>query len=386
MITRTCNSCTACSRTQLSVESNRFWIPRHLVLEVTNQCNLDCIMCERRIVKPNNLMSPEIFESAMNRISPVFQAIELSGLGEPTLRKDFAMLASEVQNRGKVLYFPTNGADLKGEKLSVLRDSDKTRINFSVDAATAETYGKIRVDLQHKPSNFKSLIDTIESCRETKPNARLIMSFTAAAYNIDEFPDFVDLANTLGVNQVSFKPVRCWSLQPEQNSLRYQKDRTEYAITSAVERSGRVRVLIERPYYSDSFENFGNQPGFINYLDILPLDVIECGNGGSGTTGGTTMTTGTEIGTDALNAEIQEMGVLDSIDMRGKEVAFTDNVALITVDGIICSCAARHPIGDVFTMDFKSLLENDRYQNHLAARSEGRALESQWCRSCEKMM
>lgn len=360
------------------------------MLETTNQCNFDCIMCERRINKPDDLMSREIFDMAMSKLSPGFVAVEISGLGEPTLSPDFNHHVGSIQTSGKILYFPTNGSGLKGDKLEQLRNSDLTRVNFSMDAATEETYGKVRVDKQGKAANFSELVRTVKKFRSAKPAARLITSFTAASYNIDEFPLFVKQAVDLGANQVAFKPARCWALKPEEFSLRYFKDRTERAIEDAMKavNDSSVSLTIERPYYAAGFENAGNIPGFINYLDILPLDALECGGGG-GSGGGETMTYITVTTSAPITEEF--VGGIEIFDYRSllkqeDEIKPSDNVVLVTTDGIICSCAARHPIGDVREDDFKSVILNPRYQQHLAARSEGRALDSPWCKSCEKMM
>lgn len=370
------------------------WLPRHLVLEVTNQCNLNCVMCERRLTQPDNLMSWSTFSEAMKSLAPGFVAVELSGLGEPTLAPLFGKMVKTVREADKVLYFPTNGAAIS-KVVDELDNSDKTRVNFSMDAATAETYGKIRVDKVGKAASFDDLLKSVELFRAKRDKARLITSFTAAAYNVDEFPQFVALARQLGANQVFFKPARCWALKPEEQSLRYRKDRTERALQAALELAGDLSVVVERPYYAAGFENSGEIPGFINYLDILPLDVLECGGGTGGTDGGTTtsidtgtLTYSSGVGPDFFG-DVEIVGnqvIIDSLDLRGKTPRYSDNIALVTADGEICSCAARHPIGVVGSMSFKELVEHPRYQAHLTARSELGALKSAWCRSCEKMM
>lgn len=404
-VDRTCGGCHLCERTSETViDDDIIYAPSHLVFEITNQCNLDCIMCERKLVQPDDLMNFNTFQDGMNGLSPGVIAIELSGLGEPTLAPLFPLMAQRVYDAQKVLYVPTNGAAItKDIVLSSLRDSDNTRISVSIDAATEESYGKIRVDKRGRPNDWSTLWRNIASFRAARPNARLSTCFTAGAYNIDEFPQFVSRAIEYGFNEISMKSVRCWGISPEKNSLRFQKDRTQRAVHAAQEIAYResIRLNVEQITFSEAFANSGQREGFISYLDIIPLGVFECGGSSVDSTTGSISTTGTDSVTlsSLMGPDIIErLGIFRSpkrVDGNPVDVAptptptpkivHTRDVVVVLSDGTICTCGAKHPIGHVSKDTFESIVGHYEYQLHLRARALGQAEKSKWCRGCEKM-
>lgn len=346
-------------------------------------------MCERRIVRPDDYVLPEVWEACVEKIFEHAECVELSGLGEPTLEPLFPSRARTIADLGKPLYFPTNGAALgRSSVLDSLRDNGDTRVSLSIDAATAETYGKVRVDRKGRAGNWDRLLSNLKAFRKEKPNAIMTSCFVAGAYNIDEFPEFVQFAIDQGFNNVAFRPVRCWDISVEQNSLRYRKARTEKALAKAFELAAQnsFQINAEIPVYADEFENSGEIPGFIHYLDVIPLDLMECPTGSGTTAGGSGSSRVTEtLPAGELSVGGPEIGVFKAPSRPRQSRVTTKEVMQILTDGTVTSCGAKHPIGHVLTQTFDEIIENPRYQSHLRARYEGQPLMSPYCRSCEKM-
>lgn len=389
-VDRTCGSCHLCARQRpLDPRDDVLYLPSHLVLEVTNQCNLDCIMCERRLTQPDDMMSLEIFDQCAANLVPFARCTELSGLGEPTLAPLFPYMAGRIYSDGQDLYFPTNGAGLsKKPVLDSLLDSPRTKVSISIDAATPETYARVRVDKRGISGDWDELWRTIKLFRSERPNAWLGSCFTAGAYNVDDFPGFVRRAIDFGFNEVAFKGVRCWAIPPEENSLRFRKSRTEAAFARAFEiaASASLPLKVERPFYSEGFEDAGEQGGLINYLDILPLSIVECGGGSTGTVSGIT---GIGPGSFGIPEIVEgDAGVYRaprSVPEASAKLSYTPEVMVVLSDGTICSCGAKHPIGHVSLHTFDDMVKLPDYQGHLRARAEGNPLSSKWCTGCEKM-
>lgn len=244
-------------------------------------------MCERRVRKPNKLMSRETWDRIASEYVPKAPCTELSGLGEPTMHPDWAKMSADVQEKGNILYFPTNGTLLGPETYGHLEDSDRTRVEISLDASCEARYRKIRFG-----GNWDEVIGNARRLRADKPKARLLSTFTAGAYNIDDLPAFMETAASLGINEVDVRAVRAWALSPEKASLRYRKTQTEDAIGKAVAEANRlgVPIKVEPIIFAQGLENAGEDPTFVSYLDIVGLDTDPCG--GTFYSGGTTGTTG----------------------------------------------------------------------------------------------
>ena len=400
---RTCGDCHLCRRahptTPEEPPTDTLFVPRHLVLEITNQCNMDCIMCERRMVRPDDLMPSAVIACLADGFMAHHTSVELSGLGEPTLAANFPEAARRVAGLGKTLYFPTNGTGLlRPPVLGALGNTRDVHVAVSIDAATAATYSRVRVLKSGRPTDWGGLIDTLREFRRRRPDVWLQSNFTAGAYNVDEFPDFVELMGELNFNAVGFKPVRCWTLKPEEASLRFRKTRTETAIGRGVELAEilGLELHVERPPYADSLEDAGEIPGFTTYLDIIPLGGgIECpvstksgthpGSDPRTTGGGVPPDTSPEGETPIHGGSVDEPTIVRA-PRRSRSVPVSDTLMALT-DGTLVTCGAKHVLGHVTTHTWEMVVGDPEYQRHLWARNVLRDPNaSKWCLGCERMM
>ena len=86
--------------------------PRRLVLELTNACNLNCVMCGRNAADFKfTSFNMDIFRS----LEPLFDTIEevtLMGWGEPTIHPNFLEMLETINKHSARKYFCTNGMTL----------------------------------------------------------------------------------------------------------------------------------------------------------------------------------------------------------------------------------------------------------------------------------
>ncbi len=117
--------------------------PRRLVLELTNACNLNCMMCGREAAK----FTPTVFSlDWLKKFEPIFTKIEevaLFGWGEPTVHPKFREILAYFDKFPVRKYFCTNGMRL-GELEDAIFDHHVDIIAVSLDGATAETNNRIR--------------------------------------------------------------------------------------------------------------------------------------------------------------------------------------------------------------------------------------------------
>lgn len=123
--------------------------PHRLVIELTNHCNLDCIMCPRKLrTDGTGYMAYELFEKVADECSKsyYFGELILSGLGEPLLHPEITDLIKLAKAKGlPKVRLTTNAVLLTKEKTAeIINESGLDEIGISLDALTAETYKKTK--------------------------------------------------------------------------------------------------------------------------------------------------------------------------------------------------------------------------------------------------
>ena len=175
--------------------------PRRLVLELTNACNLNCIMCGRNAAK----FSPTFFKLEwLEKFAPIMNKIEevsMFGWGEPTVHPKFAEILAWLDKYPVRKYFCTNGM-----RLGALEDEIFNRrvdiIAISLDGATAVTNDKIRrgSSFDKITADLKSIVARKKRLWLERPYMNFV--FCAMAQNFQELPDLVKVAAEIGVDEV----------------------------------------------------------------------------------------------------------------------------------------------------------------------------------------
>ncbi len=165
--------------------------PMNLMVEVTNACNLKCIMCTNRLMKrPKGYMSMETYGTVLDNAKEI--GIKMVGLyttGESFLHYhifDFIKLAKE-KGFGYV-YITTNGVLLDKGKIGRIFESGLDSIKFSIDSTSKEVYEKLRPG-----GNFDLLYKNIKMLREErderKSKLKIYGSFVLTNENYSELKE-----------------------------------------------------------------------------------------------------------------------------------------------------------------------------------------------------
>ena len=170
-------------------------IPLFLEVESTYACNYRCKMCLRHDV--DNFSNKEhMSDHLLNKLFCEIEEFKIPSMafshgGEPLMRKDLPELVQRAKNAGVLdRMFHTNGFLLTKEKSVKLIKSGLTKINFSIDAATSETYNKIRVggDYNRVVNNIFDFLDVRKSLNQSYPRVRV--SFVVQPENKHEIDKF----------------------------------------------------------------------------------------------------------------------------------------------------------------------------------------------------
>jgi radical SAM protein with 4Fe4S-binding SPASM domain len=113
-------------------------------IELTNDCNLVCIMCPRqRMTRPIGYMDFELYKKIIDE--SIGMNVIFSLFGEPLMHPDFLKMIDYAKG-GKVnITLYTNALNLNEEiSTAILENHSITTIFFSLDAATPQTYRRIK--------------------------------------------------------------------------------------------------------------------------------------------------------------------------------------------------------------------------------------------------
>ena len=179
-----------------------------LQIETSLHCNLECVMCPWIDIHADyKLLTPETFATIQPYLS-MAKEVDLTGGGEPLANPYLLEIVRAAKGAGCEVGFSTNGTLLTQDVVANLVHLGLDWISFSFDAATEETYHKIR-----KGSNFDAVIHNIKTLRDYKIQMdssvpKMMMVFvmmTGVQENYYELPEYIDLAHDLGIEQVVAK-------------------------------------------------------------------------------------------------------------------------------------------------------------------------------------
>jgi radical SAM protein with 4Fe4S-binding SPASM domain len=177
--------------------------PLKIEMDVTNQCNIRCVMCPFSDPavggRKRRDLSKETFSRWADEMFSWVAALGLMFGTEPTLNPNllsFVRIAKEF--RVPKVYFSTNAMKLTPALAGGLIEAGLDELNVSLDAGTKVTFERIRrlAKWDIVVRNLKSLRDQKAARKVGRP--RLHLSFVMMRSNIQELPQFVELAAELG--------------------------------------------------------------------------------------------------------------------------------------------------------------------------------------------
>jgi pyruvate-formate lyase-activating enzyme len=184
-------------------------LPLSMELETTTYCDINppCVMCYPRVshsrdVQENRNLDDKVFEKIQPYLK-YFQVISLHGIGEPLAGKKLFPILESIDAKKTKVQFNSNGLNLNEDRCRNIVEKGLGLINFSVDAATAATYKKIRrVDFNRVMSNIRRLSEIKKEMSAKYPVIE--MNMTLMRSNFEEATQFVHLAKGLGAEGVHF--------------------------------------------------------------------------------------------------------------------------------------------------------------------------------------
>jgi MoaA/NifB/PqqE/SkfB family radical SAM enzyme len=190
--------------------------PRTAIVYPTYVCNQACPGCEYQ--DDNNIiaamMTKKQFFSVIDQLADIgVKGVEFCGGGEPTLNPYFSEALVRLRNKGMSAGLLTNGTNLKGT-LAETAVKTLSYIRVSLDAATPETYAKVKRP-KTDAAGFSAVITNIKTLvrlrKKFKSKVTLSVKFLVSKLNEREIEKAAALAASLGVDSLQFKSVRIFN-------------------------------------------------------------------------------------------------------------------------------------------------------------------------------
>ncbi|HXW68431.1 MAG TPA: radical SAM protein [Dissulfurispiraceae bacterium] len=124
--------------------------PMMCVISFVYVCNAQCPNCPytnseiRADYKDRPLMNEDTFKLIADQCGEYGAWVRISGGGEPMLHPKAVELMEYAKKAGAKIGLITNGSRFTGESTRRLLEAQIDMVEFSVDAADPETYGKVR--------------------------------------------------------------------------------------------------------------------------------------------------------------------------------------------------------------------------------------------------
>lgn len=255
--------------------------PPVLIVNVTSRCNYKCIMCWKnnaQLENPVNLgqridLDYDCLERFIRRHADNLCLVRLNG-GEPFYYKQILSLL-DLLNELKVPFnAPTNGSCLDEEIRRKLVGSYCVSLGISMDAATPETYTKIR-----KGGDFHQVlanIDALNTLKERLGTRRPLIGLSMAAFsfNVGEMAAMVRLCAERNIPALSVGEgvnLQTDDIKPE-DLVSNNVELARNAIREAAAEAKRRGVILRTAFPSLTKHSFKDLP--YHAADVLPRNCL----------------------------------------------------------------------------------------------------------------
>lgn len=217
-------------------------IPKFLIFDFDMTCNFKCPSCRTEVINNNkhriirpiaDQISGKIKSMIIDKIEDQPIIIRWAG-GEPFISDVYFDLLEYIIKTGKnniKHIIQTNGSYLKSKQELVkylLPNMEELRISF--DAATADTYHKIRVNgvWENLLTNVQWVINEI---KQNNLSVKVTADFVVQRDNYKEIPLFKTLCDELGIKHINYQKMwdwASWSKEEFNQHNVYTREHPEY--------------------------------------------------------------------------------------------------------------------------------------------------------------
>lgn len=183
--------------------SRSAYIPPHISIELTTQCNLRCRHCYRESdsIKHEHIATDALLKTLDRLADAGLRSVELTG-GEPLLRQGFLEILQHCSERFLLVGVLSNGTTITEDVAALFQAmGDKLLLSISLDGSTAEAH-----DLRRGVTGaFERTVQSIGKLSHAGIKIRVVMCVDEESFA--DVEDTLLLARDLGAMAFSYSPV-----------------------------------------------------------------------------------------------------------------------------------------------------------------------------------
>ncbi|MBT8342151.1 MAG: radical SAM protein [Desulfatitalea sp.] len=244
-------------------------VPQRLVLELTNSCNLSCIMCGRNAKEFKKTFFDLKWMDKLSTIMDKVTEVTLFGWGEPTVHPEFRQLLKILDEITVKTYFLTNGMLIDRFSDLILNTVDVMAV--SIDGATPETNDRIRrgADFNKIIRHLKNLVRMRDKSPLKTPYINFVM--TLMDDTIEELPRLVEIAHDVGIEEVKAVFLTAFSDDLAHKVLWDRKETVRRVFDVALEAAERYGILLKLPFIQgeDPAGDSPHKPCYVGWRDFF---------------------------------------------------------------------------------------------------------------------
>ena len=234
--------------------------PKGIGIGMHYNCNADCVFClGGKHANASLDVFKRFFEQRLYSVLPRAEYINFCGFGEmllmPEAKELLGYINKKVPNVNKII--TTNGIPLSDAICDRLVAS-KYDIQISLQASTPQLHKWLT-----RTQSFERILKNIERLRSIRPgkeNPALSLVFIANTLNIENLPDFVRLARSIGVDDVLCNYMTAYTPAHLKLSCFFKQDLTNAKLDQAQRIAEDLGVRLKLP---PKFGNNGHGNGRI---------------------------------------------------------------------------------------------------------------------------
>ncbi|MDD2635771.1 MAG: radical SAM protein [Bacteroidales bacterium] len=232
--------------------------PKIMEFELSNKCNLACIMCdsnlsssiertEKNIVSGNQHYDKNFIEQ-LDEFIPHLQLAEFTG-GDPFMIDEYYDIWEKISkiNPKCHILITTNANTMNSRIVNLLENHKNIHFNVSIDSLEKENYENIR-----RNGNFEFALKNLEKfinySEKNKTNLNLLVC--PLTVNRHELGDFVDFANSKNIC-VYFHTV----IKPKELSLKFLDKKT---LNNTIKQLNKRQFPVRNNKQKINFNNYQN--------------------------------------------------------------------------------------------------------------------------------
>ncbi|MCK4667533.1 radical SAM protein [Candidatus Dependentiae bacterium] len=173
-------------------------LPRVVVWENTNRCNLECKICYRFGKKIDFVeFDNDYFEEKLIPIINKIEQLELSVSGEPFLYSGWNRLKEVFSDSKTRISSYTNGTTLTDNNVEFISEHF-SEIHISLDGFSENIYNSIRAGAEFKKI-YENILKLIKKTKEKRSKLKIVIDFVIMHSNYTEFLEILKDLGSKGI-------------------------------------------------------------------------------------------------------------------------------------------------------------------------------------------